>query len=98
MKLEFAPRAVREAEACVRWWRANRADAQLLFEQELGAAIDQIKAAPLLGSLYNAQGGREHRRVLMPTTRFHVYYRIVSTEVIRVVAIWSAIRGRGPRV
>lgn len=87
MKIELAPRAAREAEACACWWRANRPDARLLFDEELRAALEQIKAAPQAGSLYDAHSGREHRRVLMPTTRFHLYYRVASAEVIRVVAI-----------
>ena len=40
--------------------------------------------------------GREHRRVLMPESRYHVYYRVAGPDHVRVVAIWSAVRGRGP--
>jgi hypothetical protein len=46
MKIELAPRAVREAEACARWWRENRPDARLLFDEELRAALEQIKGGP----------------------------------------------------
>jgi hypothetical protein len=98
MKVELAPRAVRQAEACTRWWREHRPDARLLFDEELRVALEHIETAPQAGSRYDARGGREHRRVLMPITRFHVYYRVASSEVVRVVAIWSAIRGRGPRI
>lgn len=98
MRIEIAPRAAREAETCVRWWRENRPDAADLFERELRAVLDQIRSAPNSGSLYQALHGREHRRALMPVTRFHVYYRLAADDVVRVVAIWSAQRGRGPRV
>ncbi len=37
MKLELAPRAVRDAERHARWWRENRPAARLLFDQELAA-------------------------------------------------------------
>jgi len=70
----------------------------MLFEQELRHAFDQIRAAPQLGSAYEAMRGREHRRVLMPETRYHVYYRVVAPDRVRVVAIWSAVRGRSPRL
>ena len=96
MKLEIAPRALREAERCARWWRENRPAARVLFDEELRRALDQIRTAPQLGSAYEAMPGREHRRVLMPETRHHVYYRVVGPELVRVVAIWSAVRSRGP--
>jgi plasmid stabilization system protein ParE len=96
VKLEIAPRAVSEAERCARWWRENRAAAHLLFEEELRDALDRIRATPLSGSAYQATPGREHRRMLMPETRYHVYYRVAGPDCVRVVAIWSAVRGRGP--
>jgi plasmid stabilization system protein ParE len=96
VKLEFAPRALRDAERCARRWRENRPAARSLFAEELRRALDQVRAAPQLGSAYEVIRGREHRRVLMPATRHHVYYRVVDSERVRVVAIWSAVRGRGP--
>jgi hypothetical protein len=32
----------------------------------------------------------------MPRTRYHVYYRVTEPHRIRVVSIWSAVRGRVP--
>jgi plasmid stabilization system protein ParE len=98
VKLELSPRSVREAERCARWWRANRLVAPALFDEELRAALDQIRTAPQLGIAYQAMRGREHRRVLMPRTRYHVYYRVVAPDRVRIVAVWSAVRGRGPRL
>ena len=96
MKLELAPRAVREAERCAQWWHENRPAARTLFEEELRAVLDQIGTTPRIGSSYEAMPGREHRRLLMPQTRYHVYYRVTGPERVRVVAIWSAVCGRGP--
>ncbi len=70
----------------------------MLFDDELRRALDQIRTAPQLGSAYGAMRGHEHRRVLMPETRHHVYYRVVGPDRVRVVAVWSAVRGRGPRL
>jgi plasmid stabilization system protein ParE len=98
VKLELAPRAVREAERCAGWWREHRPTARALFEDELRAALDQVRNAPHVGSIYEAVGGREYRRLLMPETRYHVYYRVVGPDHVRVLAVWSAVRGRGPRL
>jgi len=98
VRLELAPRAVRDAERCAAWWRENRPAARALFEDELRAALDRIRDRPLLGGIYEVVGGREYRRTLMAETRYHVYYRVVGPDLVRVLAIWSAVRGRGPRL
>jgi plasmid stabilization system protein ParE len=98
VKLEIAPRAVRDAERAARWWRSNRPAAAALFEDELADSLDRLREAPEVGVVYRAVSGREHRRLFMKATRFHVYYRVVSAELVRVVALWSAQRGRGPRL
>jgi plasmid stabilization system protein ParE len=95
--LELSPRAIREAERCARWWREYRPAARALFEEELHRALDQIRGAPELGSSFRSKKrGREYRRVLMPETRYHVYYRMVGPDQVLIAAIWSAVRGRGP--
>jgi hypothetical protein len=84
--LTLSPRAIREAERCARWWREHRPAARQLFEEELRRALEQIRSA------------REYRRVLMTETRYHVYYRVSGPDEVRVFAVWSAVRGRGPRL
>jgi plasmid stabilization system protein ParE len=98
VKLELAPRAVREAERCAAWWREHRPAAPALFESELHAALDQIRSAPRVGGVYEEVAGQEYRRLLMPETRYHVYYRVVGPEYVRILAVWSAVRGRSPRL
>jgi plasmid stabilization system protein ParE len=98
VKLELAPRFVREAEGRASWWRKNRPAARLLFDEELREALDQIRTAPELGSAYEVMAGREHRRVLMPRTHHHVYYRVVRPDLVRLVSVWGATRARGPRL
>lgn len=34
--------------------------------------------------------------MLMPETGYQVYYRVAGPDRVRVVAIWSTVRGRGP--
>jgi len=33
--------------------------------------------------------------VLLRSTRYHVYY-VIGDEVVRILAVWSALRGRQP--
>jgi plasmid stabilization system protein ParE len=97
--LTLSPRAIREAERCARWWYEHRPAARLLFDDELRHVLGQIRSAPNLGSAFTSKkSGLEYRRVLMPETRYHMYYRVTGTDRVEVVAIWSAVRGRGPRL
>lgn len=101
MRLELAPRAVRDAERCAAWWRDSRAAARTLFEHKLRAALDRIRNTSLLGGIYEVVSGLwECRRALMTETRLPrlLTYRVVSSDLVRVLAIWSAVRGRVPRL
>jgi plasmid stabilization system protein ParE len=97
--LTLSPRAIREAERCARWWHEHRPAARRLFEEELRRALEQIRSSPSLGATFTSRrSGREYRRIVMAETRYHVYYRVSGPGEVRVVAIWSAVRGRGPRL
>ena len=98
MKLEFAARALKEIERQGRWWLTNRPGSVQLFVQELEQAVDLIKATPFLGSIYARKRDRAIRRVLMPKTKYHLYFRQDGPEVIRVLSVWGARRERGPKL
>jgi len=74
----------------------NRDKAPELFEEELSATYFRIATDPDVGQLYTVSRGRRIRRVLTGKTKKHVYYYRHSPDVIRVVSVWGAIRGRGP--
>lgn len=58
-------------------------------------AIKTIGVAPLAGKRYRHPNVTGVRRVLMRTTRYHVYYVVEETHVL-VLAVWGAIQHRGP--
>ena len=98
MRLEVAKRAQLDAKRLARWWLENRDKAPELFEEELVAVYGIILSEPALGQTYTISRGRRIQRMLMPRTKNHVYYHQKSTDVVRVVAIWGAVRGRGPKL
>lgn len=79
------------------WWRSNREKAPDLFFDELADAFALIEAAPELGRPWTSTEVPGVRRVVMRATRYHVYYRLDGEDVV-VLAVWSAVRGRGPRL
>ena len=42
-------------------------------------------------------GTRTVRRLLLPRTHYHLY-SVLEDERVYVVAVWSAFRGRAPKV
>jgi plasmid stabilization system protein ParE len=90
-----SPRARRQIERAVRWWRANRPAAPDLLERELAAILDRIARSPELGrSMYPPSERLPGlRRVLLSRTRYHLYFAPDGASgVLNVVALWHAER------
>lgn len=95
MRVELTPQAERHVQAIDRWWQENREQAPELFLEELSLALESLVSVPLTGRLCPIPGVRGARRILLRNSRF--YYR-VARDAVTVVAVWSAVRGRGPRI
>jgi plasmid stabilization system protein ParE len=96
-RVELSPEALEQAQAIRAWWIDNRPAAPDLFVDELGAAIRKLGAVPHSGARYEATSLREMRRVLMPRTRYHVYYTVDDdSRLVRVHSIWHTSRGQAP--
>ncbi len=96
-RVELSPEALDQAQKIRAWWSENRPAAPDLFVDELGAAIRKLGVVPRAGARYEATSQREMRRVLMPRTRYHVYYTVDDdSRLVRVHAIWHTSLGHGP--
>ena len=98
MKLRLSDHAQRDIDTIDAWWREHRPAAPLLFRQELRAAIQQIETNPESGTPYLG-AKKPYRRVVLPKSRYLLYYEYdKATGVLAVASIWSARRGRGPKL
>ena len=88
------PEADRHIRELDRWWRENREKSPDLFTEELAAAFEAIGSAPNAGKRYR-HALKDVRRFLMRSTRNHVYYVELEQQVL-VLAVWGAIKERGP--
>lgn len=76
------------------WWRENRDKAPDLFEGELALAFRILESAPGAGRRYPHPSGSV-RRLLLRSTRNHVYY-VERDDCVLVVAVWGAVKRAGP--
>lgn len=90
----LAPEARAQARIIDSWWRENRPSAPELFVSELSSALSTLASAPKAGTPYPHELPGV-RRLLLRSTRYHVYY-CAKDEDVMVVAIWSSVRGSGP--
>ena len=98
MIVHFAPRAVRDVERIDVWWREHRAAAPELFAHELRAAISLLENFPKVGVVYEPRRELGIRKLLLERTKYHVYFREIAGTEIEIITVWSAFRGRGPRL
>ena len=77
------------------WWRRNRLASPDLFFDELTASFDVIRHTPQIGRLYRKSPVAGTRRILLESSRYHVYY-VPGPKEVRVLAVWHAQRGVGP--
>ena len=87
--------AAAQLEAIRSWWIANRPAAPDLFDRELDAAVAALGKAAQAFALYHFDADVEIRRLLLPRTRYAVYFSI-EVDVVLVVAVWHGSRGIGP--
>jgi plasmid stabilization system protein ParE len=88
-----------DAEAQLRairtWWVANRPATFDLFDREVDAAIAAIGSSPATFPIYHHEAGADVRRIILPKTRYAMYFA-EEAGVVLIVAVWHGARGRGP--
>jgi hypothetical protein len=96
VKVELSAEAEAQVLYIDAWWRSQRRASPSLFESELEATFERISLNPKLGVVYEQKDLDETvYRVLLPRTRHHVYY-VLGTDVVFVLSVWGAVKGRGP--
>ena len=96
-QVELSPEARRHVRVIEAWWAANRRAAQNLFADELEAAVARLETTPASGRPYPHPTVAGVRRLLLPRTRYGVYYLLDEDGlVVRIHAIWHTSREGGP--
>lgn len=78
------------------WWRTHRPGAPSLFAEELAHCFIVLAQAPDIGKPYRRHSSVPGlRRVLLRSTRYHVYY-VPRPDAVGVLAVWHSHRGQSP--
>ncbi len=97
MKIEISPTARTQIGELVGWWDANRPASRVRVEGALAEALDAIATHPELGRIYAKRP--QHRMWRLRRTPYYAFYRIdEAANVIRIAAVWSGVRGKGPEL
>lgn len=98
MEVQLSDEAKRQAKEIHAWWCAHR-DASGLFKEELAAAKQILRRDADQRGVYCYEAGQAVRRLLLRKTHYHLYYVIEEDlQLVRIVAIWGAVRGTGPKL
>jgi len=96
-RVVLAPRALRQAEAAATWWVHHRADARGLFAEEFAATLRLLAEHPTLAFISGKLVVERFEGFYFWRTEYHLYYvHQVSKQLVRVLAVWAAVRGRTP--
>jgi plasmid stabilization system protein ParE len=99
VKLKVAKRAEQQADRIEQWWKENRPSAPRIFTEELESTIRLVCEMPGVGVSWPSARRPGIRRVLMPKTEHHVYFRVdEASATVHVLAVWGAPRGTGPKL
>ena len=92
----LAAQQIRQADE---WWRVNRTVAPGAVWQEVERAFALIAGQPRIGSRAKDVRLPGVQRILLPTIKYYLYYRVLSEpDRIEVVALWHRRRGSGPPI
>jgi plasmid stabilization system protein ParE len=90
-EINLSPRARRQLLAALSWWYANRDKAPNAFDEDLNATWELLENAPEIGKAVSARRPGV-RRILMERVRYYVYYRVVTSDAIQIIAVWHSSR------
>ncbi|MEM9454389.1 MAG: type II toxin-antitoxin system RelE/ParE family toxin [Myxococcota bacterium] len=100
VEVRVSSQAVEQARQAQQWWETNRAAAPSLLHDELAKGLQRLAELPESGPPYPNARVPGVRRLLLRKCQYHIYYVYDAQEsgLVVVLAIWSARRGRGPRL
>lgn len=77
----------------------DHADHKKTFAKELLETLEHLTSVSPPGTPCPTEERPALRRMLMPKSECHVYFEVDQRrQVVRVVTVWSALRGQPPKL
>jgi plasmid stabilization system protein ParE len=96
-RVEIEPEAVAQIDELDLWWREHRPAAASQVVDELARVVATLEQSPEIGAPYRRRGIQNVRWLRLRKTPYLAYYEYKpNDELVRIVAVWSGARGRGP--
>lgn len=96
-RIRILPRASRQIDEISAWWAVNRRASPQLFADELNAVFALLSTFPYSGKLVSERRPHGHRRILLKTSLYHVFYGVdIRREAVHIDSVRGAIRNRRP--
>jgi plasmid stabilization system protein ParE len=85
--------ADREIFSARRWWRSHRLGAPDALDDEFSRALGLLARHPEIGALTTSVRAAHTRRIVLPRSRYVLYYRVVPAAMrIEILAFWHTSR------
>jgi plasmid stabilization system protein ParE len=98
-QIRILPEAEEQLTAIRAWWRRNRREHPDLVREELAEAVRTLASFPVAGVEHRARGRGPMRKLLLPRSQYHVFYRVFADEsAVEIFAVWRTSRGKGPPI
>jgi hypothetical protein len=98
VKALISKRAVRAVERIDARWREH-ADHPDRFSREFAEAIERLETTPVPGAPFPTPKRPALKRLLLPTSRCHIYFEIdLDKQIVRILHVWDGRRERAPEL
>jgi plasmid stabilization system protein ParE len=99
LRIVVAPAAQSQLAELAGWWSTHRPASTTTVQDELVRVVELPAEMPHLGRPYRRRSARNVRHFPLSGTPYHVFYAVVAaSDELRVLAVWSGLRGEGPRL
>ena len=98
-RVELSPQARDQLTTINLWWARNRLAAPTLVAAEFESSIQQLATSPESGRLHDGSKPVQVRKLLMPRSRYRLYYEVDPVgRIVTVLAVWHVARGAEPHL
>ncbi|MBI5480210.1 MAG: type II toxin-antitoxin system RelE/ParE family toxin [Deltaproteobacteria bacterium] len=98
LRIAIAPSAQVQLEELAEWWQTHRPSASTDLATEFQRVVEVLAQMPFLGRPYRRRRSRNVRHYPIAGTPYHVFHAPTPDRgELRVLAVWSVVRGEAPR-